>query len=202
MNQLRRSLLVAPLAIAALGMPAFAEALSLNELSRYLNALTTAETTFTQVNADGSQSSGKIYIRRPNRMRFEYAPPNASLVLASAGQVAIFDNKSNQPPEQYPLRRTPLNLILARNINLGRANMVVGHQDLGNGTTAVIAQDPEHPEYGTLQMDFTANPTQLRGWIVTDETGNRTTVRLGTLTVGQEYAPSLFSITAEENRRR
>ncbi len=201
MDPFRRSLLLAPAALAVMGAPSFAAALSLNELSRYLNGLTSVEATFTQENGDGSRSSGKVFILRPNRMRFEYDPPNDALILASAGQVAIFDARSNQPPEEYPLRRTPLNLILARNINLGRANMVVGHHDLGNGITAVIAQDPEHPEYGTLQMDFSANPTRLRGWIVTDENRNRTTVRLGDLRVGENYPPSLFSITAERNRR-
>lgn len=201
MNKFRRSLLLAPLALSAFAMPSFAEAISLNEISRYLNSLTTVEATFTQTNSDGSRVNGRVIIRRPNRMRFEYAPPNESLVLASAGQVAIFDSRSNQPPEQYPLRRTPLNLILARNINLNRARMVVGHHDLGNGITAVIAQDPERPQYGTLQMDFSANPTRLRGWIVTDESGRRTTLRLNELQLGGSYPPSHFSITAEQNRR-
>jgi outer membrane lipoprotein-sorting protein len=201
MNSLRRLLLLAPLAFAVAGTSARADAIPLNEISRYLNALTSAEAPFTQINADGSRVTGKVIIRRPNRMRFEYAPPNEALVLASAGQVAIFDAKSNQPPEQYPLRRTPLNLILARNINLSRARMVVGHQDLGNGQTAVIAQDPEHPEYGSLQLNFSANPTLLQSWIVTDEGGSRTTVQLENLSIGGEYPPSLFSITAERNRR-
>lgn len=201
MDQFRRSLLLAPLALAAVGAPAFAAPISLNEISRYLNSLTTVEAPFTQTNSDGSRVSGRVIIHRPNRMRFEYAPPNEALVLASAGKVAIFDAKSNQAPEEYPLRRTPLNLILAQNINLNRARMVVGHHDLGNGITAVIAQDPDHPEYGTLQMDFAASPMTLKGWIVTDENGNRTTVRMGQLKVGESYPPSYFSITSERQRR-
>ena len=51
----------------------------------------------------GSIGTGKLFIKRPGRVRFEYAKPDRSLVMASAGNVAIFDNKSNQPPEQYPL---------------------------------------------------------------------------------------------------
>ena len=84
-----------------------------------------------QTNADGSRSTGKLYIKRPGRARFEYDPPMKSLVMAGSGQVAIFDEKSNQPPEQYPLRRTPLNLILADNVNLGQAKMVIGHAEVG-----------------------------------------------------------------------
>ena len=129
----------------------------LSRLSDYLNGLTTVETDFTQINSDGSISTGKIYIKRPGRVRFEYAPPDRSLVIAGGQQVAIFDAKSNQPPEQYPLKRTPLNLILAENIDLGRASMVVGHSDDGT-STRVRAQDPENPEYGSIELVFTARP--------------------------------------------
>ena len=139
----RRFALLAPLALL-LPLPAAAEKIPLSTLSDYLNGLTTVETDFTQINADGTISTGKIYIRRPGRIRFEYAPPDRSLVIAGGQQVAIFDAKSNQPPEQYPLKRTPLNLILAENIDLGRARMVVGHEDDGT-STRVRAQDPETP---------------------------------------------------------
>ena len=91
--------LLAPLALLALALPAQAEKISLNAISGYLNKLTTAEAEFTQVNADGSIGTGKLFIKRPGRVRFEYAKPDRSLVMASAGNVAIFDNKSNQPPE-------------------------------------------------------------------------------------------------------
>jgi outer membrane lipoprotein-sorting protein len=200
MDPLRRSLLLAPLALAIVGAPAFAAPLSLSEVSQYLNAIQTAESTFTQINADGSRSTGRVFIHRPNRMRFEYAAPNEALVLASAGQVAVFDAKSNQPPEQYPLRRTPLNLILGRDIDLGRARMVVAHGE-EQGMTTVTAQDPEHPEYGTIKLYFSAAPVALRQWVVTDETGYQTTVVLDGLQTGASYPPSLFSIQREMQRR-
>jgi outer membrane lipoprotein-sorting protein len=192
--------LFAPLAAIVMALPAHAEIIPLSDLSRYLNGLTTAESDFTQVNADGSISTGRLYIRRPGRARFEYAPPDRSLVLAGGGQVAIFDAKSNQPPEQYPLRRTPLNLILAEDVDLGRAEMVVGHGEVEN-TTRVVAQDPENPEYGTIELVFTADPVELRQWIITDDLGSQTTVILGEMIKGGDIPASLFNITFEIERR-
>ncbi len=72
---------------------ALADKLSLDSLSRYLNELSTVQSQFTQINADGTLSTGKIYIKRPGRIRFEYDSPNNALVLASAGALAIFDPK-------------------------------------------------------------------------------------------------------------
>lgn len=185
--------------LSLVAAPALAEKLSLSQLSVYLNGLTTAEAGFIQYNADGTTSEGRVLIQRPGRMRFEYAP-DATLVLASGGQLAIFDPKSNQPPEQYPLAKTPLNLILARTVDLARAKMVVGHSEEGPLTT-VIAQDPDHPEYGTLTLAFSADPIALRQWTVTDESGNRTTVVLDDLRTGMTYQPSTFSISFEVGRR-
>jgi outer membrane lipoprotein-sorting protein len=197
----RRTALLAPLALIALTLPAVAAPIPLADLSAYLNTISSVRTDFTQVNSDGSVVLGKLFIQRPGRVRFEYAPPDKSLVLASSGNVAIFDAKSNQPPEQYPLRRTPLSLILADKINLAKAKMVMGHKEVDN-TTRVIAQDPEHPEYGTIELVFTASPVTLRQWIITDDVGQQTTVILGDLTTGKGFAPGFFNIKDEIERRQ
>jgi outer membrane lipoprotein-sorting protein len=187
--------------LTVFALPAAAEKISLKELSRYLNALTTAEAEFTQINSDGSISTGRIFIQRPGRVRFEYAAPDRNLVLAGGGQVAIFDAKSNQPPEQYPLSRTPLSIILAANVDLGRARMVVGHSVDGN-TTRVRAQDPEHPEYGSIELVFTAGPTELRQWVIRDDSGAETTVILGEMKKGGALKSSLFNITIATSQRK
>ena len=195
-----KRLILAPALALLIALPAQAEKLSLAEISRYLNGLTTAEATFTQINPDGSGAKGKVIIRRPGRMRFEYARPDKTVVLASSGQVAVFDAKSNQPPEQYPLAKTPLNLILGRQIDLGKANMVVGHTEEGK-LTIVTAQDPKHPEYGSIALGFSSGPVALRQWVLTDQTGAQTTVLLGNLTKGGDYPPSTFLIESEIAKR-
>ena len=114
--------------------------------------------------------------------------------------MAIFDDKSNVPPDQYPLKRTPLNLILAANVDLGKAKMVVGHKADAT-TTRVKAQDPEHPEYGTIELVFSADPVELRQWIITDDLGQQTTVILGEMKKGTKLGERIFSITAEMDKR-
>lgn len=195
----RRTLLLALPALALVPRTAAAAPVPLADLSRYLNSLTTAEADFTQINGDGTISVGRLFIHRPGRVRFEYAPPDASLVMAGGGQVAIFDAKSNQPPEQYPLSRTPLNLILAQNVDLGRARMVVGHREV-DGTTRVRAQDPDNPDYGSIELVFTPNPVELRQWIIRAD-GGETTVILGEMKKGGAFPSSYFNITIEAMAR-
>ena len=196
----RRTFLAAAAASLA-ATPALADKLSLNAISTYLNGIQTAQTDFTQINDDGTLSTGTLYIKRPGRMRFDYNPPENLLVMAGGGQVGIFDGKSNlKSAERYPLKRTPLNLILERRVDLARRNMVVGH-DFDGTATIVTAQDPEHPEYGNIQLKFTANPVELRQWVIRDGQGAKTTVVLGQLSLGVDLRPSLFNIVLEEQRR-
>lgn len=188
------------LAPAMLVGPVTAAPISLSEISRYFNSFRTAEADFTQVNPDGTLSTGRLMIYRPGRIRFEYAAPDQTLVLAASGSVNIFDARSNAGPTVYPLSRTPLALILDDTVNLGRGDMVVGHYEDGP-TTSVVAQDPNHPEYGSIRLVFSATPTELRQWIVTDDTGHETTVILGTLRTGVSLGSLLFNLDAEMQRR-
>ncbi|WP_415401257.1 LolA family protein [Tateyamaria sp. SN3-11] len=184
---------IAAVAVALVtAQAAWADKLPLNSISTYLNGLKTAQGTFTQINDDGTISTGTIYIKRPGRMRFEYNAPDTALVVASANAVYIADSKSNQPPETYPLKRTPLSLILARNVDLARAGMVTGH-DYDGTATVVTAQDPENPEYGNIQMKFTGDPVQLRQWVINDDGGGQTTVVLGEMVTGGNISNRLFN---------
>lgn len=183
----------------AMASTAQAEAVPLSDLSDYLNDLTTAQATFTQVNADGSVSTGDLYLHRPGRMRFEY-DGDELLVIAGGRRVAIFDGRSNTLPEEYPLRETPLNLILDRDVNLGRSGMVTQHSFDGTATR-VLARDPDRPEIGTLELVFTGDPVELRQWVITDSGGSETTVVLGSLEEGMRIPARYFNIRQEVNAR-
>ncbi|WP_439104234.1 LolA family protein [Celeribacter marinus] len=193
-----RIALAPALCLFALVAPAAAEKLSLAQLSQYLNTLGTVSADFVQTNDDGSKSNGVLTIKRPGRMRLEYAASN-DLVLTAGGQVAVFDAGSNEPPMRFPLSKTPLNVILKNNVNLDQARMVVSHTE-ENGDTVVRAQDPSHPEYGSIDLIFSDTPI-LKAWIVHDDTGGSTTIRLTKMRLGGAVSDAKFNIGAEANRR-
>jgi outer membrane lipoprotein-sorting protein len=197
----RRLFLAALAATAAVAGQAAAEPIALNRISNWFNALETLEARFTQGNQDGSRSTGTLYIRRPGRARFEYDPPNQALVMAGGGQLAIFDGKSNRRrPEQYPLRETPLQVILDRTVDLARSGVVVGHSGDANATT-VVAQDPDRPEIGRIALVFAENPLRLTGWMTEDASGGVTRVELANPRTGHDLPASLFSIPNEIDGR-
>lgn len=192
--------IMAPIALWISGAAQAQEQLSLAQISDYLNGIKSMEGGFTQINDDGTLTTGKIFLKRPGRVRFEYAPPDPALVMAGGGSVAIFDPKSNQPPEQYPLKRTPLHLILKRKVDLSQENMVVDH-GFDGVASYVEAQDPEDPDQGSIRMVFSGPPVELRQWVITDSVGSQTTVILGDRDYSVRLPAGMFSIPQEIERR-
>ncbi|MEL6648248.1 MAG: outer membrane lipoprotein carrier protein LolA, partial [Pseudomonadota bacterium] len=137
--------------------------------------------------------------KRPGKVRFEYNPPEDMLVVADGSRVGVVDGKSNTGPEAYPLGRTPLKIILARNVDFSRERMVTGHDSDGTATT-VEAQDPDNPEYGSIELVFTGNPVELRQWVINDGSGARTTVVLGNLETDVRLDDENFVIPGLEGR--
>ncbi|MAX74528.1 MAG: cell envelope biogenesis protein LolA [Nioella sp.] len=195
-----KQIILAAALSAATALPALAERIPLSDLSGYINGIRRAQAEFTQISDDGAIATGTLYMHRPGRMRFEYAGDEQLLVIAGGGQVAIFDGRANTAPEQYPLRRTPLNLILARNVDLSRSGMIIAHEDDGT-STRVVAQDPDDPEIGQIEMVFTDDPIELRQWIITDANGYETTVILGDMQEGISTPSRYFNIPAEMRAR-
>jgi outer membrane lipoprotein-sorting protein len=192
MKRLAPALIALGLATAA---PAAADRLTLPAVSQYLETIGAAEANFTQINSDGSRMTGRLFIKRPGRIRFEYdAPQEDTLVMASGGQIAVFDGRGT--PEQYPLRRTPLGIILDRDIDLTRERMVTGHGEQ-DGRTIVQAQDPDHPEYGRIYLYFETNPTRLAEWMIISESGEQTRTLLSDLAPRDDLSERLFSIQNE-----
>lgn len=192
---------------AALALPALAPGLAnaqpnpadLTRISNYLNGITTMQGTFVQVGPDGDLSEGKFYMRRPGRIRFEYNPPNPTLIVADGFWVAVIDTIDNKF-DRFPLSETPLDLLLRSRVNL-RNEKAVKSIERSAGQLRVKAVDPDAPGQGSITMIFTNNPLELIQWIVVDGQGLSTTVALSKTKRNVKLDPKLFFIEEPSNKR-
>jgi outer membrane lipoprotein-sorting protein len=180
--------------------PSLAERVSLNKISDYINGLTTLQANFEQINSDGSIDRGKLYIRRPGRMRLEYTAPNNALVIAGAGSVAIFDDKSKNGPTLFPLKKTPLNLFLKKNVDLSKNEMITEHT-ANNENTFIVAKDPKRKSQGSIKMVFSNSPVSLQGWTITNQSNQRTKIILDKLDKKTKIPLYLFNISAASKNK-
>ena len=180
--------------------PSLAERISLNKISDYINGLTTLQADFEQINSDGSIDRGKLYIRRPGRMRLEYTAPNNALVIAGAGSVAIFDDKSKNGPTLFPLKKTPLNLLLKKNVDLYKNEMITEHT-ANNENTFIVAKGPKRKSQGSIKIVFSNSPVSLQGWTITNQSNQKTKIILDKLDKKTKIPLYLFNISAASKNK-
>ncbi len=195
---IRRDFLATLSAVAALPIltadPAMAQLnrADLTRVTNALNGITTMKGTFVQVGPDGDLSEGTFYMRRPGRVRFEYNPPNPTLIVADGFWVAVYDTIDGSF-DRFPLSETPLDLLLRDRVDL-RKEKAIKSIESGSGQMRIKAVDPEAPEQGSITMVFTDNPLELTQWIVVDGDGLATTVALSEVQRNVKLDPKLFFI--------
>ncbi|TPE63766.1 outer membrane lipoprotein carrier protein LolA [Sandaracinobacter neustonicus] len=189
---------VAPLAVIALIAAPAAGAPSLADVQKALAATQTVSADFVQTATDGRQARGTMLLKRPGRVRFDYGPEASYLVVADGSRLSFVDYKVRQV-SQWPVRQTPLGVLLDPNADLAKVAKIVPAADNPMpGTVGVLAQDAKRPDIGRILFFLapdSAAPGGLRltGWRVTDAQGNLTTVELRNMRFNAPIADSNFS---------
>ena len=162
----------------------------LQRIAAYLNGIHTMSARFQQVANNGGVSSGRLWVSRPGRMRFEYEQPATLALLADAGYVYQWDKELKQTAK-VELRSTPAWFILRDPITFG-GDVIVTRYEQGPGTIRVTVVEAARPDLGSLSLVFTENPLSLRQWTVVDQQGRHTTVSLSDVQIGVALDPRLF----------
>jgi outer membrane lipoprotein-sorting protein len=167
-----------------------ADRADLERLSGALNAVHTLRGSFVQIGPEGQVDEGRFYIDKPGRMRFEYAPPNPTLIV-SDGKDVVVENTQLNTTDRYPLWQTPLNLILGEGLDLRRDSEIVGVEHQA-GQLVVNARSHSQQAAGNITLVFSEPDLALKQWSVVDAQGLLTTVSVRDVKKDAAVDPSLF----------
>ncbi len=147
-----------------------------NKAERYLNELDSMRARFVQVSSDGAFAEGRVLVKRPGRMRFEYDPPVPILMIADGVTLLYYDRELEQA-SFLPLWETPLWFLLGEEVAFdGDIEILRVEQD--TGTLTIALRDGDRPDVGTVTLIFATKPLELRKWIVRDAQDVTTQVSL------------------------
>jgi outer membrane lipoprotein-sorting protein len=199
MRRLIAAILVSALAVSlGAAVPGFRHEMSdqdkadLDRVSDYLNSIHTLKAAFVQIGPEGQVDEGMFYIDKPGKMRFQYAPPNPTLIVSDGSTVAV-QNKKLDTVDHYPIWSTPLNLILSNDVNL-KKNQEIAGVDRQPGELIVNARSHSNNVNGNITLVFAEPTLELRQWTVVDSQGLATTVSVRDVRQDVPLDPSLFVI--------
>lgn len=192
---------------ALMASAASAPAQQSNDLSQvvgHMQAVATMNATFTQTDRNGQSLTGKLLLKRPGHVKFEYQKGVPLLIVADGKALTLVDYEVKQV-QRWPIRNSPLAALLDPGKDLARFGRRV---DTTNpNVISVEVRDPKRPEYGTMTMIFVKQAgapggLTLNGWVALDSKNNRTTVRLSNVKFNQPIAQSTFTWRDPRPRRK
>jgi len=192
---------------ALIAFVAPASATTLADVERALAATTTMTADFAQTAANGQVARGTMTLKRPGRIRFDYSGGTPYLVVSNGSTLSFVDYQVSQV-SQWPVRSTPLGVLLDPRADLARvARVLPDSQSPLPGQVAVLAEDPKKPDLGRIMFFLApdrASPGGLRltGWRVTDAQNNLTTVQLSNIRTNIAVSDSGFGFRDPRQKAR
>ena len=171
--------------------PAEPDRAILARIEAYFNGMTTLRARFLQLAQGGAAAEGTAWIWRPGRMRFEYDPPEPTLLIAADGQFFHYDRQLRQPTI-VPLSSTPLSVLLRNPLRLSDDITVAGLERSGGLLRVTVHRTGQAAE-GQIQLVLEEQPMALRQWVVLDPQGRSTRVTLSQVQTGERFDPFLFA---------
>ena len=145
-------------------------------IETYLNSIKTLRARFLQVAANGDTSEGTILIKRPGKLKLDYAPPAKQMIITTHDFVAYVDKEAKQTSYQ-DLNSSLAGILVRADIKLSGDIRVV-NVARAPGTVRVRLVLTKEPDAGSITLGFADQPLELRQWTVVDPQGNTVDVTL------------------------
>ena len=186
---------VAPVASVALPTTAVAQSDKLDNAVSALRGISTMRANFTQTDRAGQTVRGVMTLKRPGKIRFEYAKDVPLLVVSNGKSLTMIDYEVNQV-QRWPISNSPLGALLDPNRDVKKYGKLL--RTGNDNVLSVEVRDPNKPEYGTITLIFVRDASapagwQLTNWVALDAQNNRTTVRLSNHRYGMSVSDSTFT---------
>ena len=167
---------------------------AVDKINAYFNGITSLQGNFEQVDSNNKRTTGRFYVLRPGKLRFDYAAPS-TLRIVSDGHYLAIEDSSLKTIEKYPLESTPFRLLLGAGVDLGRDARVIGAEG-DDGSLAVTLEDKNGQAAGQIKLYFETEPElKLKQWVIVDAQGLSTSVTVNDVAPGRKVAADFFKAT-------
>ena len=164
----------------------------LNQIENYLNEFNKISSQFIQSSSIGSQETGEILISKPGKLRIEYKKDNKLLIVADGKWLHYFDTDLNEI-QSIIIQKSPAWILLKKNINL-KNDFNIKKLEKKNGKITLTLVDKNFENIEKIELIFSANPIELKKWIIIDNQEVETTVGLLNIKRKKKFNPKTFEL--------
>lgn len=159
-----------------------------------LRAVSTMQADFQQTDRAGRRVTGKLTLKRPGRIRFEYQKGVPLLIVGDGSALTMIDYEVRQV-QRWPIRNSPLGALLDPRRDVKRFGSLQPSRD--RNVVSIEVRDRTHPEYGVITLVFVRKPgapggLELTSWVALDSQNQRTTIRLANQRYGMAIPDNTF----------
>lgn len=150
----------------------------------YLQNLHTAQADFIQTSSLGSRLSGKFYLNRPGKLRFDYNEVK-DFIVADGVFVYFYDSQLGSQ-SNAPIGQTLADFLLREDLSLS-GDLIVTKLFKKDGQVVITVVQKDDTAAGQVELFFTEIPYALSRWRVTDAQGEITEVTLKNFKTGMSF---------------
>lgn len=177
--------------ISFLSAPEIApHAQTIARVQSYLSGLSTITSEFKQTAPDGSVSSGKFFMERPSKMRWQYNPPTPILMVANGSELIYYDSELEQI-SHIPVDSTLIGFLAQEKIRFDNDVGITFFSENANKIRIGVAQKNK-PSEGNLVLELSDKPLIIKNMVVTDASGLVTNISLNNAVFGTKIDKKLF----------
>ncbi len=165
----------------------------IDKIENFFRNLKTIQGNFVQFSEiNEGMSEGKFYIKKPQKIRFEYTNPNNILIVSSGDLVNYYDRDLNEITI-IPISKTPIPLLFNSNFCLDAnksnlINLVINPDGTKKILLKMIIEELEY----FVEYTFDNQITKIMEISVYDESKQKTTLSLSHTLINNEINDSIF----------
>lgn len=165
----------------------------------YFNGVRSIKSDFYQVSQNGAAAEGTFLMKKPNKMRLEYATQPVEIV--ADGYYLIFHDKKLEQVTYLDLDENPAALIMKDSLSFEKENLEIENVERENGLISLTVYRKNQPQTGKITLVFKDRPLTLKQWRVEDAQGVSTLVTLMNTDFNIPLEDALFKFKDPRRKR-
>lgn len=174
---------------------------NLQKIENYLNNIKSLEATFVQMASNGATAEGRLFIKKPNKIRMEYAEPTNVLIVGD-GNFIVYNDLDLDQVTHIDYEDIPASLILSNLIKIDGKDLKVLDFYQDSGSTSITLDYAKKGDIGPITLVFSNNPLELKQWKIVDPQSVEVTVSLYDIKKDIDLDDSVFKFKNKKKSSR